>query len=143
MDKGKLELCFWLKPDIMYAGGRNYVVELISEQNAIHWRKSITRAPGIQSAYPSSNVNDINVGYSCGTSNSAALISNKAAECFDVLDRVFISERGEHIPSQYASVLIKAMLVHGASWSGYENVFMSPHFPHHSKTSPVVQKLNI
>ena len=113
-----------IKPDIMYPGGRNYVAERISEQNTICWRKSITRAPGIQSAYPSSNVNDINVGYSCGTSNSAALISNKAAECYDILDRVFISERGEHIPSQYASVLIKAMLVHGASWSGYENVFI-------------------
>lgn len=113
-----------IKPDILFAGGRNYVMENISDNSTMHWRKSVTRAPGIQSAYPTSNMSEIKVGYSCGTSNSAALISNKASECYDVLDKVFISETGEHIPHQYAAVLIKAMLVHGASWSGYENTFI-------------------
>ena len=55
--------------------------------------------------------------YSCGTSNSTALITNKAAECYSVLNDVFITETGATIPYEYAAVLIKAMLAHGATWS--------------------------
>ena len=87
------------------------------------WRESVTRAPGIKSAYPSSNSNQNNICYSCGTSNSAALISNKAEECYNVLDDIFINQTGTHIPSQYSAVLIKAMLAHGASWSNYDLFF--------------------
>ena len=57
------------------------------------------------------------IGYTFGTSNSAALISNKAAECYDILNDVFITNTGEKIPYDYAAVMVKAMLAHGSSWN--------------------------
>ena len=56
---------------------------------------SITRAPGIMSAMPSNNGQGIlSVGYSVGTSNSAALISHEASLCYECLNEVFEFETG-------------------------------------------------
>ena len=107
-----------IKPDIIYNGGRSFIREKVSEHNTVKWVDSYTRKPGIESAYPSAEVNgNGTIGYSFGTSNSAALITNKAAECYTILNEVFITETGESLPRDYAAVLIKAMLAHGASWS--------------------------
>ena len=113
-----------IKPDILYNGGRNLVRFDPTDRNAAQWRNSVTKAPGIKSAYPGVAVSERSKsGYSCGTSNSAALISNQAAACYDVLNNVFVSETGSAVPYEYSAVLIKAMLAHGASWKGMENTF--------------------
>ena len=107
-----------IKPDILYAGGRSFIREDVVKRTMAKWVVSSTRKPGICSAYPNANRQGIGTtGYTFGTSNSAALISNKAAECYDILDNVFVSEVGENIPHDYAAVMLKAMLAHGASWS--------------------------
>ena len=107
-----------IKPDILYCGGRSFIRSDIQDDNAAKWVESITRKPGVESAYPSEVMAGTGkVGYSCGTSNSTALITNKAAECFFVLNEVFIAETGDAIPYNYAAVLIKAMLAHSATWS--------------------------
>ena len=111
-----------VKPDILYRGGRSLIRKKIIDQTSAEWVLSATRKPGIQSAYPNSFRHGEGVtGYTFGTSNSAALISNKAEECYQTLNNVFISETGEPIPYDYAAVLIKAMLAHGASWAKLKN----------------------
>lgn len=107
-----------VKPDILYPGGRCFIRNEISDPNAAKWVESCTRKPGIQSAYPNPTMAGMGaVSYTCGTSNSTALITNQASECFAVLNDVFIAETGETIPRDHTAVLIKAMLAHGATWS--------------------------
>ena len=114
-----------IKPEILYAGGRNFVQENYLDQTKVTWRKSVTRPPGIKSAYPSVNKGSREIiGYSCGTSNSAALMSNNALECYNVLNNIFISETGDIVPYTYVAVLLKAMLVHGATWGDNKRVFI-------------------
>ena len=107
-----------VKPDILYYGGKSFIRENVQNPTEANWIMSHTREPGVQSAYPDSTMAGIGtVSYTFGTSISTALISNKAAECFSVLNDVFIAETGDTIPYDYAAVLIKAMLAHGATWS--------------------------
>lgn len=114
-----------IKPDILFPGGRNYVLQSYHEPNYATWRSSFTRAPGIQSAYPSdARDGNVLVAYSTGTSNSAALVTNKAMECYDILNSIFLSETGDVIPYTHAAVLLKAMLTHGASWGRNQAVFI-------------------
>ena len=47
----------------------------------------------------------LSVGYSIGTSNSAALISHEASLWYDCLSEVFESKTGFGIPREYAAVL--------------------------------------
>lgn len=113
-----------VKPDVLYNGGNNHIKEYMARRNCAEWRNSITRAPGIKSAYPSLERQGVTTtGYSTGTSNSAALISNKAAECYQVLDQLFVTETGFNLPYAHASVLIKAMLAHGAAWGELKELF--------------------
>ena len=113
-----------IKPDVLYPGGRSYIREDIPNPGIAKWVESVTRQPGIQSAYP--NASRLGVGttsYTIGTSNSTALISNQASECYKILNDVFVSETGENIPHNYAAVMIKAMLAHGACWSGLQHIY--------------------
>lgn len=114
-----------IKPDILYDGGRNLVRFDPTGATFAKWRNSVTYGPGIKSAYPGNPlIGSVMTGYSCGTSNAAALISNQAANCYDILNGIFVSELGESIPQDYAAVLLKAMLAHGASWRTMENAFI-------------------
>lgn len=113
-----------IKPDIFFPGGRNFVREDLMNKGFVSWRQSATRAPGILSAAPGSSTETaISKSFSFGTSNATALVTNKAQECYAVLDSIFLNETGMHIPDAYAAVLIKAMLVHGASWNGLDKLF--------------------
>ena len=105
-----------IKPDIFYAGGQNYVHEDYAHRGVLRWNKSSKTAPGIQSAAPGIYAGSISTAFSSGTSNATALITNKAAECYEILNDVFMTETGNSVPDAYAAVLLNAMLVHGASW---------------------------
>ncbi len=107
-----------IKPDILYLGGRNFLRENMTMPNIAHWRKGTsTYPPGILSAKPCNVAKAGNlVGYSTGTSDAAALISHEAVICYDTLNNVFNDELGTDIPFDYASLMLKAMLVHGAGW---------------------------
>lgn len=80
------------------------------------WNRSSTSAPGIRSAAPGIFAGVVNTTFSSGTSNATALITNKAVECYEILNDVFMIEKGSPVPEAYTAVLLKAMLVHGASW---------------------------
>lgn len=111
-----------VKPDILYPGGRSFIRDDITKRQCAKWVISSTRKPGIQSAYPNASRQGLgSIGYTFGTSNSAALISNKAAECYDILNDIFVSETGKNVPHDYVAVMLKAMLVHGACGSELKN----------------------
>ena len=113
-----------IKPDIFFPGGRNHVREDFMHKGIVSWRQSSTRAPGISSAAPGLTTGAIvNKSFSFGTSDATALITNKAQECYTVLDKIFGEEAGMRVPDEYVAVLIKAMLTHGASWNGWDLLF--------------------
>lgn len=105
-----------IKPEIFFAGGQNFVHEDYAQKGVLRWNKTTQNAPGIKSAAPGIFAGGISTAFTSGTSNSTALITNKAAECYEILNDVFTAETGSKVPDAYAAVLLKAMLVHGASW---------------------------
>lgn len=113
-----------IKPDIFFPGGRSFVHEDYMHRGVVRWRESSTRAPGISSAAPGLTTGAIvNKAFSFGTSDATALVTNKAQECYAVLDEIFMKETGMGVPNEYVAVLIKAMLAHGASWNGWDRLF--------------------
>jgi hypothetical protein len=62
------------------------------------------------------------VMFTCGTSNSAAMISHEASRCYDVLLDVF-QNAAIDLPNQYIALLIKAMLIHGAEWGALSDKY--------------------
>ncbi len=113
-----------IKPEIFFPGGRNFVHEDYRYRGMVSWRESSTRAPGICSAAPGLTSGEIvNKAFSFGTSDATALITNKAQECYAVLDEIFTKETGIGVPNEYVAVLIKAMLAHGASWNGWDRLY--------------------
>lgn len=106
-----------IKPDLLIEGGRNIVREDFSNNNIAHWGiNPRTNPPGILHAKPVLPTEGNGVGYSYGTSNSAAILSHRAVLFYDILNDIFVSETKNDIPPEYASLLLKAMLVHGAEW---------------------------
>jgi hypothetical protein len=101
-----------IKPDIFYKGGRNFVQE--GYPNGIISVDSF-RPPGCKVAAPSGD-GALGCEYTYGTSDSTAQITYEAGKCHEVLKEVFLTETGDSIPDKYAPSLIKAMLVHGATW---------------------------
>mgnify|MGYP002349737622 FL=1 len=107
-----------IKPDILYPGGRSFLLQDMREANKARWRSGVSiHPPGILSAKPLALAGGgSRVGYSFGTSDATALITHNSAICFDVLSEIFSSELDINVPSEYAALLLKAMLVHGAKW---------------------------
>lgn len=110
-----------VKPDIVFPGGKNVITENSTMPNALRWLDS-QRAPGMQSAAPFTPGSNIKTAFSFGTSNSAALISHEASRCYDALVDVF-AETDQELPSEYVSLLLKAMLIHGAEWDSLKDKF--------------------
>ncbi len=113
-----------IKPDILYPGGRKFVFPHPIKQQLLGWRESTTRKPGVCSAAPfSATGSRCSVSYSFGTSCSTALVSHQAQECFEILNHVLTDKGGTGVPREFTAVLIKAMLVHGASWNALGSTF--------------------
>ena len=107
-----------IKPDIVFDGGRNVLFENYQNPNVANWRRMGNNPPGILSAKPISiQSGNPAVGYSFGTSDATAQISHNAAICYEILNEILNDEMDMSIPHEYAALLIKAMLAHGASWN--------------------------
>lgn len=104
-----------IKPDIFYPGGRKYLKESMFSDN-MSWVTSFTRPPGCCVASPG-NDEASSRAYTFGTSDATALITHYGAKCYDVLEDVFTSQAGNGVPDEFAAVIVKSMLVHGAEWN--------------------------
>lgn len=63
--------------------------------------------------------------YSFGTSNSAAMVSHEGVRCYEVLCDIFNNEVAGEVPGEYAALLLKTMLVHGAKWGEVADLIRS------------------
>lgn len=105
-----------IKPDILFPGGR----QLYSYQggNGRYKIASATLPPGQRVAMPDTQGtgNISNAAHVRGTSNATALASRAAARLHKILENLRAQPSGEHIDRNTTAPLLKALLVHGASW---------------------------
>jgi hypothetical protein len=104
------------KPEILLPGGR-----LLFRQDpndpALFSPVDSANPPGILTATPGLAPMELSrVRYSCGTSNAAALASRCAALAYERLSALDLPEGCVPLNNEYYAVLLKALVVHGASW---------------------------
>ncbi|MCH9758481.1 MAG: S8 family peptidase [Proteobacteria bacterium] len=102
-----------IKPDIIVPGGRAYYKHNRTED---YWSINSESHQGIKHAYPDPDNLAVLDGYknTFGTSNAAALTTHAAGEIYETLEAI----RGESdtpFDKKYYALLLKALLVHGAS----------------------------
>lgn len=107
-----------IKPEIFVPGGRLPVRErLVHPVTGIAFDDvSVRRAAGIQVAVPTEDGRLDQTTFDRGTSHAAALTTRNAVMLWDVLEELQ-SERPLELQQEFFPVLVKAMLVHGASWT--------------------------
>lgn len=109
-----------IKPELYMPGGR-LMVQGIGADGKPFYAQQNSSGPGCRTAYPAQAQPMIGEGYSLGTSDSAALLSHAAGPLYEMLDEVFLRAGQEGVPREYAAVLLKAALSHGACWDSLEH----------------------
>lgn len=101
-----------IKPEILMPGGRQLHRKVLGNSESQVFRPvEMITSPGHLAAIPGNVGMELNrFGYSCGTSNSAALATRLAAAAYERLDPSRTFE------DQYWAVILKALLVHASSW---------------------------
>jgi len=111
-----------IKPDIFLPGGKQFVSERLgnSHENTILEITNFTRPPGLRVASPGNGSQLNHTIYTGGTSNAAALASRGAAALLGLMGELH-DNRGQPVPETNHVVLVKALLVHGATWAESED----------------------
>jgi hypothetical protein len=112
-----------IKPDILMPGGRVLYRERMLGDPAISLLDVVhaAAAPGHRVAVPPLPGEGLDVtAYSRGTSNAAALASRLAAQAHEVIESLR-ADSAAAPESKFDAVLLKALLVHGANWSGWQH----------------------
>lgn len=104
-----------IKPEILMPGGRQFFSYIPGGGYGL--AKSFL-APGQRVAAPDSTNTGLtnHTQHTRGTSNATALTSRAAARLYEVLDELKKGSGGESISRDTTAPLLKALLVHGASW---------------------------
>ena len=108
-----------IKPDILLPGGKQVFLEqpVGTHPNAILQAAVYKGPPGQLVATPG-NAGELNkTKYTNGTSNATALASRWANFLYDVIGQIRTQNGPSHLPTEYDTVLLKALLVHGADWT--------------------------
>jgi hypothetical protein len=116
-----------IKPDILLPGGRQFLREKLgnTHRNAVlETTSSFVSPPGQCVAAPGAQGGLDRTWYMRGTSNAAALASRWANRLYEVLEQLR-KKLGAQIPSEYDTVLIKTLLVHGAYWVDIRTLYES------------------
>ncbi|MCL2325727.1 MAG: S8 family peptidase [Proteobacteria bacterium] len=100
-----------VKPEILFPAGRQLYKTPILESQTVYTLDGAIAKPGQEVASDSKQGGFV---YTRGTSNATALATRSAARIYEVLDALRM-ENGEDIPRNLIAVLIKALLVHGAT----------------------------
>lgn len=108
-----------IKPEVVFDGGKQFYRLRFGQSDQVTIEPAIFRVPpGNKVASPGTQPGELTaISYSCGTSNATALISRSAGICYDLLQRIFDEQDSEVDLRLYDVPLLKAMLVHGCSWS--------------------------
>ncbi len=115
-----------IKPDILLPGGRQFLSERHgnTHPNATLLLSDSTSAPGQLVASPGPANQLDRTFHMRGTSNSAALATRWSSQILELIEQLR-NEYGGDIPIEYDVVLLKALLVHGADWSGIDSLYRS------------------
>ncbi len=108
-----------IKPDILYPGGRQLFQEKLGNTHpkAVLEVRDLHIAPGQKVASPSTTMGTLDaVRYTRGTSNATALATRGAAIIYENLEQLRALPDANLLRSDFDAVLLKALLVHGASW---------------------------
>jgi hypothetical protein len=116
-----------IKPEILMSGGR--VLHLVKpdckKDECVVSVISQSVSPGHKvAATPVRGGSTSETRYCRGTSNAAALTSRAAAEAYGMLSRLRGSGEGAKLAPEFDAVLLKALLVHGASWGDAADVLL-------------------
>ncbi len=107
------------KPEILLPGGRQCFRAKLGN---VHKDATLIISPdnvppGFLVSAPSPVSGQVNMEmHSRGTSNAAALATRSAAFLFEQISELSAEEKDSRLKEEFAPVLIKAMLVHKASW---------------------------
>jgi len=107
------------KPDILLPGGRQFYSERLGNS---HTKATLdiaraTVAPGILAAAPSTAPGQTDrEKHTRGTSNATALATRSAAFLYEQLITLRAEPGGDRLTDEFATVLLKAMLIHPAAW---------------------------
>jgi hypothetical protein len=108
-----------VKPDILHVGGRQLYNRSLAGQTSKSTRLELSpliAPPGCRVARPGRQGELDVTGHCVGTSNAAALVSRHAALCYRTLLEVLNDQAPQSNFEPSAIPLLKALLVHGASW---------------------------
>lgn len=111
------------KPDILMPGGRVLYRERMLSDPALTLLDVVNAAapPGHRVALPPLPGQGLSeTAYCRGTSNAAALASRLAAQAYDVIESLR-AQTAAAPDSKFDAVLLKALIVHGANWSGWQH----------------------
>lgn len=108
-----------VKPDILCPGGRQtYTEKLGTTHRQATLQASVGYAPPGQAvAAPGPLPGDVTkIAYTRGTSNAAALATRTAARLYELIEELRSEPGGDRLEEASTPVLIKALMVHSASW---------------------------
>lgn len=111
-----------VKPEILMPGGVQLYRKLYkqSDSKKLYLKcedPHLSYPPGNKVAIPGKKGENNNFGYTCGTSNATALTANLAGQLYEMLLELNDQLLDENkIDSKYLTVILKSLLVHGASW---------------------------
>lgn len=114
-----------IKPEILMPGGRQLYDEKLgnTHSKATLQARGITIAPGQRVAAPGTSGDVAQTCYRCGTSNAAALATRLAAQYYDLLAELRESDAQGILREDCIPTILKAMIVHGASWGDSEKAY--------------------
>jgi len=106
-----------IKPDIILEAGKQLLRTPIQPTNPYELNiVSNYSAPGLKVAVPSIHGDLTESNYCRGSSNSAALTTRSAVLCYENLISILENQYQEGDFSEFDTCLLKALLIHGASW---------------------------
>ena len=111
-----------IKPDILFPGGKQILRENIPTN--ITGLVVSYNPPGQLVAVPGATGRLNETRHTRGTSNATALASRAAHFLYDVIENLREGSSGD-IPQEYDAVLLKTLLVHGASWDNVYPLYQS------------------
>lgn len=104
-----------IKPDLIVAGGKMHYRQVNPSSDSYRISKEYL-AQGLEHAYPDEVSPEVldRCRATSGTSNSAALVTHVAGEIYEILEELRNENRSMY-DEKYDPLLIKALLVHGAT----------------------------
>ena len=116
-----------VKPEILVPGGRLHFERPINQPTQGSTVLRTTNAPAqpgqlVAACHPAGTSNQ-HAARACGSSNAAALTTRRAVQMIERLRELQAEPGGAALTDARMAVIVKAMLVHGASWGDFHEFF--------------------